>query len=322
MGDWLVYQETGELTGLALPLWAAIAAAAMVAVLVLLMVVFAVWSAKAQRKLHSVPPAPLPVTQISVGKLHEQGARENQQDCFAVSDAALMPTHGLLAVVADGMGGLQDGDKVSAAAVQAVLDGFLLCQNGLEPRQQLLLLAQNAVQTVNSLLGPEGLRKSGSTLVMGLVKDGYFSYLSVGDSRICLLRDGILMQLNREHTYQNDLALRAVNGEMTLQEALSDPQSAGLTSFLGMGQLEHIDFPAEPLRLLPRDKLVLMSDGVYNALDGSELTQALAAEPEQAARQLQAAIQEKHYSNQDNYTAVILGCAAGDVQNRQEAADQ
>ena len=172
MGDWRLYQETGELTGLALPLWAAIAAAALVAVLVLLTVVFAVRSARVRRKPDGAPPEPLPVERISIGKLHEQGAREEQQDCFAVSDEALMPSHGLLAVVADGMGGLQDGDKVSAAAVQAVLDEFLLCQDPEGPEQLLLLLARKAVQSVNQLLGSEGLRQSGSTLVLGLVKDG------------------------------------------------------------------------------------------------------------------------------------------------------
>lgn len=51
-----------------------------------------------------------------------------------------------------------------------------------------------------------------------------------------------------------------------------------------------------------------MSDGVYNALSGRELTQALQEEPEQAAQAIQAAIRAKNYANQDNYTAVILGC--------------
>ena len=251
---------------------------------------------------------------LAVGKLHEQGAREGQQDCFAVSDEALMATHGLLAVVADGMGGLADGDRVSTAAVQAVLDGFPMCPATGEPEQVLLSLARKAVQEVNQLLGPEGLRKSGSTLVMGLVRNGTFSFLSIGDSRICLCRGGVLTQLNREHVYRNELALRAVNGEMSVSESVSDPQGSGLISFLGMGKLTQVDLPAAPLRLLPGDKLLLMSDGVYNALSDQELTQALQGEPEQAAQAIQAAIQAKNYTNQDNYTAVILGCGGKDSQ--------
>lgn len=258
----------------------------------------------------TVPEQETTVGTVKIGKLHEQGARAEQQDSFGVSDEALLPTHGLLAVVADGMGGLADGGKVSAQAVETILDGFMSCQGKYPPEQQLLLLAQQAVRAVDRLLGAEGKRKSGSTLAVGLVKDGAFSFLSVGDSRISLLRQGALVQLNREHVYKNQLALRAVNGELTLQEACEDPKGAGLISFLGMGALTQLDWPAGPIRLLPGDKLILMSDGVYNALSEEELTAALDGEPEQAAGALRQAIAAKGYTNQDNYTAVILGCEA------------
>lgn len=243
---------------------------------------------------------------IRVGKLHEQGARTGQQDCFGVSDESLMESRGLLAVVADGMGGLEDGDRVSEAAVGAILDGFALYQGRGTPEQQLTMLAKQALDSVNELLGAANFRKSGSTLVMALVRDGACSFLSVGDSRICLYRDGNLMLLNREHIFKNKLLLDAINGELPLQEAYTDSRGSGLTSFLGMGILEHIDIPSEPIKLIPGDKLLLMSDGVYNALTEEELKATLDAEPEEAAERLHQAIQEKAYTNQDNYTAVIL----------------
>lgn len=249
-----------------------------------------------------------PVETVQIGKLHEQGERSGQQDCFGVSDESLMQTHGLLAVVADGMGGLSDGDKVSTAAVETILDNFFLYQGKCTPEQQLLMLAQYAVESVNKLLGPDGFSKSGSTLVMGLLRESAFSFLSVGDSRICLYRHGILMQLNREHIYKNKLALDAVNGEIALPDVYSDTRGSGLISFLGMEVLQYIDFPAEPVRLIAGDKLLLMSDGVYNALDNDELGRCLEAAPEEAAEQIRKAIQEKGYTNQDNYTAVIIGC--------------
>lgn len=249
-----------------------------------------------------------PVETVQIGKLHEQGERSGQQDCFGVSDESMMQTHGLLAVVADGMGGLSDGDKVSTAAVESILDNFFLYQGKCTPEQQLLMLAQYAVESVNKLLGPDGFSKSGSTLVMGLLRESAFSFLSVGDSRICLYRHGILMQLNREHIYKNKLALDAVNGEIALPDVYSDTRGSGLISFLGMEVLQYIDFPAEPVRLIAGDKLLLMSDGVYNALDNDELGRCLEAAPEEAAEQIRKAIQEKGYTNQDNYTAVIIGC--------------
>ena len=294
--------------------WLIAALAAVLLLAVALIVFFVVRRRRAAKKAQPIEAQTEEITevqppagQILIGKLHEQGARESQQDCFAVSDEALAATHGLLAVVADGMGGLANGDRVSTAAVQAVLDAFADARTPDDPEQTMLALARSAVQSVNDLLGQSGLRKSGTTLVAALIREEKLTFLSVGDSRICLYRDGALTQLNREHIYKNDLALRAVNGEMSLAAALSDPQGGGLVSFLGMGKLAYIDMPAAPLALRPGDKVVLMSDGVYNALDGGELAQALAEDPETAVKRIRSAIAEKNYSNQDNYTAVILG---------------
>lgn len=264
---------------------------------------------KAMSMESALPLTEKPVETVTIGKLHEQGERSGQQDCFGVSDESLIQTRGLLAVVADGMGGLSDGDKVSTAAVESILDNFVLYQGKCTPEQQLLMLTQYAVGSVNELLGPDGFSKSGSTLVMGLLRESAFSFLSIGDSRICLYRHGILMQLNREHIYKNKLALDAVNGEIALPDVYSDTRGSGLISFLGMEKLQYIDFPAEPVRLFSGDKLLLMSDGVYNALDNDEIRKCLEAAPEEAAEQIRKAIQEKGYTNQDNYTAVIIGCA-------------
>lgn len=285
-----------------------------IAVVLLLAFLFLLWICIRQSKekrMHSMAAMEAenkPVESVLIGKLHELGERSGQQDCFGVSDESLMQTHGLLAVVADGMGGLSDGDKVSTVAVEAILDNFFLYQGKCTLEQQLLMLVQSAVESVNKLLAPSGFSKSGSTLIMGLLRESAFSFLSVGDSRVCLYRQGILMQLNREHIYKNKLALDAVNGELPLQEVYGDSRGSGLVSFLGMGALQYIDFPAEPIRLVAGDKLLLMSDGVYNALDNATLAKCLEEEPDEAVVQIRDAIQEKGYSNQDNYTAVIIGC--------------
>lgn len=263
------------------------------------------WLSRRRQRQRPVPDAQAGrAGEVVVEKLHEQGARAGQQDCFFVSPAE--EAAGLLAVVADGMGGLSDGDKVSQAAVSAMAQGFYLAQGGAQ--QVLLQLAEQANLAVNRLLGEDGAYRSGSTLAAGLIREGAFHYLSVGDSRICLYRRGNLYQLNREHIYRNELYIRYVNGEETLEGAAAHPKAAGLTSFLGMGQLKYIDLPAEPVKVLPGDRFILMSDGVYNALTGQELAAALAQEPGQVARALDSAIRAKGYQNQDNYTAVILNC--------------
>lgn len=245
------------------------------------------------------------IGEIGVEKLHQQGARKSQQDCFSVSPDELRSTHGLLTVVADGMGGLSDGDKVSQAAVTAMMNGFYTTQGS--PEHVLPVLLGMANRAVNALLGPDGVYKSGTTLIAGLIRDGAFHYLSVGDSYICLLRGGELIQLNRHHIFRDELIVRGINGEGNFQDALEHPKAAGLTSFLGMGELKYVDMPAQPVHILPGDKFILMSDGVYNALSVQELTEALSTDAG-AAEALHERISAKAYSNQDNYTAVILSC--------------
>ena len=241
---------------------------------------------------------------IVVGKLHAQGARENQQDSFAVSPPEMMKTHGILAVVADGMGGLSGGERVSQMAVSTMMDGFPSASGS--PDQILLGLLQKANSSVNRMLGPSGLNRSGSTMAAALIKNGLFYYISVGDSRIALLRDGCLYQLNRDHVYCNELAVDAVNGSGSVRGAFSHPKAHGLTSFIGMGRLKYVDIPARPIALKPGDRFVLMSDGVYNALTEGELADAIGQPAEESADYLGNMIRQKNYSTQDNYTAVIL----------------
>lgn len=243
---------------------------------------------------------------LSVGKLHALGGRKNQQDSFSVSEQELMPTHGLLAVVADGMGGLTDGDQMSQCAITAMMETFYRLQG--DPDRILLMLVESATQAVNAKLGRNNYSTSGSTLVAGLIKDGAFHYVSVGDSRICLYRDGFLYQLNREHVFRQELEIRAINHESSWETADSHPKANGLTSFLGMGNLKYVDIPAEAVEIRPGDKFILMSDGVYNSVERAEMMEQLAKPAEEAAEGLGRLIEEKNLGGQDNYTAIVIAC--------------
>jgi len=280
---------------------ALIVLAAVAAVLAVCVAVMAVLLLKKRKAVEAEPEYLL-----AIGKVHEQGARDYQEDCFAVSEPETINSHGLLAVVSDGMGGLEDGQQVSETAVTAVISEFYELAGDGDTVLRTLLKDANAA--VNNLLGPERLFKSGATMVMGLLKNGFFHYISVGDSRICLYRNGQLIRLNREHVFRNELIQRAINGEMSFQEAAEHPKAAGLSSFLGQGSLKHIDMPPRPVAALPGDKFILMSDGVYNALTEAELCSALDLSAEDAAEEIRSAISGKDFLKQDNYTAVIISC--------------
>ncbi len=247
----------------------------------------------------TVPAAPAPV---QVAYYQHIGAREDQQDSYAVSNPAGYDRQGVLAVVADGMGGLSNGGAVSAAVVRSFMDTFRSLQAS--PRELLLEAAARTNDRVKQML--QGGEKSGSTLVAVILREGWLNFLSVGDSRIYLYRGGALLQLNREHAYREELAVRAVNREIPMDQVWGDRQRHALTSFLGIGTIPHLDRNDEAIRLLPGDRLLLATDGVFGALTGRQLETALALEISESARQIESLIRQVNLPHQDNNTAVIL----------------
>ena len=115
------------------------------------------------------------------GVLHQQGQRDSQQDAFCVTG---QEPSGILAAVADGMGGLVTAERFSQALTETLAEEFTPDPR-FPPARQLQIAFQQAVGKVDALLRDHSSR-SGSTLVACLVQNGALSWLSVGDSRIYL----------------------------------------------------------------------------------------------------------------------------------------
>ena len=94
-----------------------------------------------------------------------------------------------------------------------------------------------------------------------------------------------------------------------MEEAVRNPDGRKLTSFIGMGQLKHIDGSHSAIPLEAGDRLILMSDGVYNMITEERLADILKHYPDvnQAASVIERVIQESNHPQQDNYTAIVLG---------------
>lgn len=241
--------------------------------------------------------------QIRVGKLHNIGRRSTQQDSLGVMETP----EGIFAVVADGMGGLSDGDKVSQTIVMTMLQEISE-QRGTGTAGRLFEMVFHVNDAVNRMLGVRSQYVSGSTVVAVLAGEECFDWISVGDSRVCLYRNGRLIQLNREHNYEAELLWQAVNGEITFAEARNDPKRRSLTSFIGMGKLKYIDGSLRPVEVVPGDCLLLMSDGVFNTLSEKEIGTILQTypDPQQAAEAMEKQILAYNRPKQDNFTAVLL----------------
>lgn len=242
-----------------------------------------------------------PLSVKAVGTLWNIGRRSGQQDSYGVVDCVA----GKLAVVADGMGGLSDGDKVSQKIVATIRSDASRLKG--EGKGLLYQLVAHANQEVNRMLGPALQYKCGSTLMMTLIKGNQMYWVAVGDSRIYLYRGGRLIQMNREHIYQYDLLQRFVNGNLGFAEAMRDAQISRVSSFIGMGELKHVDGGLEPVELMKGDRVLLMSDGVFNALSDVEIADIIRQAPSaaEAASQMEQCVLQKNLKNQDNFTCVI-----------------
>lgn len=212
------------------------------------------------------------------------------------------PATGLWAV-ADGMGGHEAGDLASGMIVEALSalprsDNFSLFVDAVE----------QALQDVNSRIRAhadqafEG-RMMGSTVVALLLADGYGACVWAGDSRLYRWRDQQLEQLSRDHSQVQRLLDAGVISE---EEADSHPNANVITRAVG-GAVELV-VDVVMLDVLPGDRFLLCSDGLYNELDRNALALGLQQPDVETAAQnlLQAALQA---GARDNVSVIVVEAA-------------
>ena len=261
------------------------------------------------------PPGPVPERPaqeegpltLRVANLQGQGERERQEDSFAAVNAAgpeLQKAQGLLALVADGMGGMEDGKAASQWTAECFLQLFQEREEADVPNW-----FYRSVHAVSDSVFHQFGGRSGTTLAAVHLLGDQLHWLSVGDSGIFLMRDGGVFQLNREHTCLNRLLLQELEREpIDKQRALSDPDAPRLTSFVGIDRLTEVDLSLRPLELQRGDSLLLCSDGISGVLTPPELMEAMSLEPEEGCVLLERMVLEKNVIGQDNYTGVLISC--------------
>ena len=241
--------------------------------------------------------------QCSIGISSILGTRNSQQDTVYASQK----NGEILAVVCDGMGGMQCGDKASQAAVERLVQDFVTKTK--EDYQDFL---KNEIKVIDKevagILTEEGaLAEAGTTLAAAVISNGFVYWVSVGDSRIYFIRGDEYRVITRDHNYKLLLDEKLESGEISLEEyARESAQAEALISFLGMGNVSLID--TGRMRLNDRDQVLLCSDGLYRSLQDDQIAQIVAAgigNPEKTADFLTACAFDEGQGAQDN-TSVIL----------------
>lgn len=241
------------------------------------------------------------------------GNRDYQQDAVYVSPSGKMAGNRharSLGIVCDGMGGMADGGRASATALQMITKAFQRIEMEKEVNIP-LFFCQGILATDRAIhdFPMENGRGSGTTMVAAIIEDDSFYWASVGDSRIYLLRGNRLQQLTRDHNY--DLRLRQFlkEGMISVEDYQRNRQKEALISFLGIGDISLMDISPSPIPLNLGDMLLLCSDGVTKTLSDDQILQILTSEEYEKnnlAKQIVDAAIHENTKSQDNTSVVLM----------------
>ncbi len=202
------------------------------------------------------------------------GSRDYQQDSLEYR----FREDEFLGAVCDGMGGMSGGELASQLAIEILMEQF---ENVPYPISNVsLFLYQTAKKmdlAVADLEDEKGKPiQSGTTVVAVYIYRNKLYYMSVGDSKIYVIRNKKMVSITREHNYKLilDQSLRenAISREEYEEEI---KRGEALISYLGMGNIKLIDINQNPFLLQEGDMILLCSDGLYKSFSDREIQDIL-----------------------------------------------
>lgn len=210
-----------------------------------------------------------------------QGSRDYQEDSLMVvashgaevsSDVlqgrAMQLGAGLLAIVADGLGG--EGGGAESSGVVANAFAAAMAERGEEP---LAARLRSAVEAANDALRQAKEEKSwlransGSTLVAVVFEADRMIFASVGDSPLWRFRDNEIHRVNAAHVNGSDLDFRALvsGGAAAWQQARESAYRDHIVSAVTGNEMRLVQ--VEERRLEAGDIVILASDGIETVPD-------------------------------------------------------
>jgi PPM family protein phosphatase len=226
-----------------------------------------------------------------------------------------MQTHeqDVLLVVADGMGGHQAGEIAAEEAISTIKNFF--SEKSLNettwgnhendsPNYFSKPYLEQTIQKANSkiyhLSQEDSSHKGmGTTLTISIIRNERMLVGHVGDSRAYLIRKKKLNRLTKDHSVvQREVDL----GILTPEEALRDPRKNIITKALGI--VPELEPDVYEYQLLPNDRLMICSDGLYDLVSEKEiLSSCLLPKLDQCAQNLINLA--KNYGGKDNITVIM-----------------
>ncbi|MCD6426123.1 MAG: serine/threonine-protein phosphatase [Anaerolineales bacterium] len=248
----------------------------------------------------------------SKGRLNEDAF---EITAFTISEDDDTPV--LLAIIADGIGGHKAGEIASKIAVATIISSVAE-SDGTDPLWILKSALLEANHSITSEAETDESRKGmGSTVACALVIDSALYIATLGDSRLYLVRDNVIQQLNIDHTWvQEALEVGVINSK----EARNHPRRHLIRSYLGSSDPIHPDLRLymdseenqeqakanQGLPLVPGDQVLICTDGLTDLVNDEEILEIIGGE-DSKDEQLQKLVDLANLrGGHDNITAVVL----------------
>jgi PPM family protein phosphatase len=248
---------------------------------------------------------------LSIGRLQNEDSYGIRQHHTSNGESLI------LGIVADGMGGMAQGEVASKLAVQTSLEAPIPADLTKPEHcsEWLLSLAQQVNESVTTHV-----RDGGTTLSLVVAIQQKLWIAHVGDSRIYLLRKGRICQISEDHSL---VSMLLASGQITYEESQTHPDKNVLTKSIGSkprlsdGYVQTLSRfgAANHLTLEDGDILLLCSDGVWDLLSPEEMAEIFDSENSLQIGVNQAIAQVLTQGAHDNATLLALQC---DIQYPQQ----
>lgn len=240
----------------------------------------------------------------AIGKTDVGLRRHENQDTFAIERFGGQ----LVAVVCDGMGGVEGGQIASAVAVETFMKEFRALRRDDMSLDQLRELSSFCVAQANTAVHlraaeEEACRGMGTTLVSAVVTESAAVVCNIGDSRAYLLRGEEIVRITHDHSVVQTLVER---GNITAEEARTHPNRNLITRALGPDESARCD--AFEVSVSAGERLLLCTDGLVVTATDEEILRA-----ERAGKTAEESLENlialaKAQGAPDNVTAVLIDC--------------
>ncbi|MDO5464396.1 MAG: protein phosphatase 2C domain-containing protein [Akkermansia sp.] len=242
------------------------------------------------------------------------GGRDCQEDaCYLHPAEDSNKAESFVAVLADGMGGVADGEKASRHVVDSFMCAYAgKCGGGVLSAETLAGCLSYANKSLGDLKNDGRIDKdAGATFIALSISNDTMNWLSVGDSLLYRQQGNTISKINTAHTWQWELDRRVNRGEMTPEEAEAapGPRHALYSAVCGEEDLEAELTDDRPCRV--GDRYIIASDGLLpliktgweSILNSPEVR---TAPPVEVCNLLMDTLKQLRAPNQDNTSIIII----------------